>query len=70
MVYKTKQFSEYFSWAYDTKIHRKANADVFYTQLKLFKFLKEQHENFLDDLFEDLIKYDLTALAITSIHLL
>lgn len=59
----------YFYWSYRTGGRGYMSAEDFFTQFRLFKFLKENHENFIEDTLEDIIENDLTGIAMLSEHL-
>jgi hypothetical protein len=69
VVHRLVQSSEYLSWNYKTGERNYSDATTFYTQLKLFKFFKETHENYMDNLYQEILDYDLCDLAIRSEHL-
>ena len=69
ITHKTVQSSEYFAWDYTTNTRRQTDSKTFYTQLSLYKFFRDNHEGYMDKLFEELLNHDLTSIAIISEHL-
>jgi hypothetical protein len=70
VIHRTVQSDLYLCWNYNTFIRRYIDSNTFYTQLKVFKLLKENHENFMDDLVLEMLNKDLLCFAIQSEHML
>lgn len=66
---RTTQSDRFVCWCYKTGIRREVDAKTFYTQFKLFKYLKETHEDFIDDLVEEMLNNNLTQFAFLSEHM-
>jgi len=69
-IHKLTQSSVYFSWNYISGVRSYVDYNTFQTQLKLFKFFKETHEDYMDNLVEELLNKDLSSIAIMSEHML
>lgn len=67
--YCTRVSNAYLAWCYTENTRRYITHDCFNTQFKIFKFLKDTHENFIDDLTKEILDHDLSSIAILSEHL-
>lgn len=65
-----RQSDLYLCWNYKTGVRRYVDYDTFRTQFKLYQFLKEEHETFMDEVFQEVLDNDLSAFAIHSEHML
>lgn len=69
IIHRQVQSSVYFYWSYRTGKRGYMTFDEFQTQLRLFKFLKSNHQDFMEKLLDSLVEHDLVGIALESEHL-
>jgi hypothetical protein len=70
MEHILRQSDLYLCWNYKTGVRRYVDVDTFRTQFKLYTFIKDTHEDAMDNLFQEILDNDLSAFAIHSEHML